>query len=124
VDIKGTPTIAEVEYYFQLRFSDTVYSLALVSMFSPPDQEILELSSHAAYICHHGGTEALTVVDVKAITAVVFMVPDYQVTAEGEIIIPENRFSLVEAPFIRLAALCGIVEDDTDGIDDSNDFAE
>ena len=124
MDIKGTPAIAEVEYYFRLRFSDTVYSLALVSMFSPPDQEILELSSRATYICHHGGTEALMVVDVKAITAVVFMVPDYQVTAEGEIIIPENRFSLVEAPFIRLAALCGIVEDDTDGIDDSNDFAE
>ena len=124
MDIKGTPAIAEVEYYFQLRFSDTVYSLALVSMFSPPDQEILELLSRAAYICHHGGTEALMVVDVKAITAVVFMVPDYQVTAEGEIIIPENRFSLMEALFIRLAVLCGIVEDDTDGIDDGNDFVE
>jgi hypothetical protein len=89
-----------------------------VSVFSPPDQEILEVSSNAAYICQHGGTDAFTVVDVKAITAVVLMVPDYQVTVDGNIIIPENRSSLMEAPFIKLAALC---EDDTDGIDDGND---
>jgi hypothetical protein len=118
------PAIAEIEYFFRLRFGDTVYSLALISVFSPPDQEILEVSSHAAYICQHGGTDALTVVDVKAITAVVSMVPDYQVTADGDILVPENRFSLMEAPFIKLAALCGIVEDDTDGIDDGNDFVE
>jgi hypothetical protein len=77
VDIKGMPTIAEVEYFFRLRFGNAVYSLTLVSVFSHPDQEVLELSNHAAYICHHDGTDALTVVDVKAITAVVSMVPDY-----------------------------------------------
>jgi len=69
-------------------------------------------------------TEVLTVVDAKAITAVISKVSDYQVTAKGEIIIPENRFSLMEALFIRLAVLCSIVEDDTDGIDDGNDFVE
>jgi hypothetical protein len=90
VNVKGTPAIAEVEFFFWMWFSDTVYSLALVSLFSPPDQEILDVSSHAAYICQHGGTDALTVVDVKAITAVVSMVPDYQVTADGDIIVPEN----------------------------------
>jgi hypothetical protein len=124
VDIGGTPAIAEVEYFFRLRFGDTVYSLALVSVFSPPDQEILELSSHAAYICHHGGTEALVVVEVKAITAVVSMVPDYQVTSDGDIIIPENRYSLMEVPFIKLAALCGVVEDDSNGNDDVIDFVD
>lgn len=93
-------------------------------MFSPPDQEIFELSNRAAYICHHGGTDALTVVDVKVITAVVSMVPDYQVTVNGDIIIPENRFSLVEAPFVRLAALCDAVEDDADGIDNSTDYVD
>jgi hypothetical protein len=52
------------------------------------------------------------------------MVPDYQVTVNGDIIIPENTYSLVEAPFIRLAALGGIVEDDIDDIDNSNDFID
>lgn len=116
------PAIAEVEYFFRLRFGDTVHSLALVSVFSPPDQEILELSNHAAYICHHGGTDALTVLDVKAISALVSMVPDYQVTVNGNIITPENAFFLVEAPFLKLATMCGIVEDGNDN--DSNEFIE
>jgi hypothetical protein len=107
-----------------LWFGDTIYSLALVSVFSPPDQEILELSNHAAYICHHGGTDAFTVVDAKAITEVVSMVPDFQVAANGDIIVPENRFSLVEAPFIKLAELCGVAEDDNDDNDDTIDFVE
>ena len=95
-----------------------------MSVFSPPDQEILELSNHAAYICHHGGTDAFTVVDAKAITEVVLMVPDFQVAANGDIIVPENRFSLVEVPFIKLAKLCSVVEDDNDDNDDTIDFVE
>jgi hypothetical protein len=94
-----------VEYFFRLQFSDTAYSLALVSVFSPPDQEILELSNHAAYICHRGGTDTLTVVEAKAISAVVSMVPDYQVTADGDIIIPENTFSMMEALFFTCSRI-------------------
>jgi hypothetical protein len=127
VDIKGTSEIVEVQYFFQLRFDDALYSLALVSLFSPPDQELLEVSNHAAYICHHRGADGLTVVEVKAITAVVSMVPDFQVTAGGDIVIPENSFSLVEMSFIKLPAIGGIVdlEDDNDEDDDNSiDFVE
>ncbi len=49
------------------------------------------------------------------------MVLDYQVTVEGEIVIPQNTFSLVEAPFLKLAALYGSLSDDDNGIDDAND---
>ena len=52
------------------------------------------------------------------------MVPDYQVTVNGDIIIPETTFSLVEAPCIGLATLCGTVEDENDGIDDTTDFMD
>ena len=90
--------------------------------FSAPDQEILELLNHAAYICHHGGTDALTIVEAKVITVVMSMVLDYQVMVDGNIIIPENRFSLVEVLFIRLAVLCGIMEDENDDIDDADAF--
>ena len=69
------------------------------------------------YICHHCGKDALAVVDVKAISAVISMVPDYQVTIEGDIIIPENRYSLVEAPILKLATLGGTVEEDGNAID-------
>lgn len=121
--VDGAPAVGEVEYYFRLQFGDTVQSLALVSMFSPPDQELLDLSHQAVYICQHGGIGALKVVDVKSITAVVSMVPDYQVTGEGEIVIPENRFSLVEQPFPKLAVLCGTMGEDDDGIDNENNAA-
>ena len=120
MDVDRVPAVGEVEYYFRLQFGDTVQSLALVSMFSPPDQELLELSHGAIYICRSGGVDALTVVDVKLITAVVSMVPDYQVTVKGEIVIPENRFSLVEQPFLKLAVLCGTMGEDDDGIDNEN----
>lgn len=117
----GASHIADIEYFFRLRFGDAVHSLALVSMFSPPDEELLEESHNAVYICHYAirGTAALKVVDVKSITSVVSMVPDYQVTAEGDIIIPENQFSLVDAPLLKLASLCGTLSDESDD-DDSN----
>jgi hypothetical protein len=102
-----------------LRFGEELYSLALVTKFSAPDQEIFESSNHAAYICHRGGTDTLTVVDVKAITAVVSMVPDFQVTENGDIIIPHNTYSLVEMSFLKLTALCSLVEpEDVEGVDD------
>jgi hypothetical protein len=50
--VNGMPAVGEVKYFFRLQFGDTVHSLALVSVFSPPDQELLELSHHAIYICH------------------------------------------------------------------------
>jgi hypothetical protein len=99
--VNRMPAVGKVKYFFRLEFSNTVHSLALVSVFSPPDQELLELSHHAVYICHGSGIDSLIVVDVKAITAVISMVPDFQVTAEGEIVIPENRFLLVEQSFLK-----------------------
>jgi hypothetical protein len=121
MDIDGTSALAEVEYFFRLQFNDIVHSLALVSVFSPPDQETLELSHGTAYICQHGGIDALMVVDITSITAVVAMVPDYQVTVEGEIIIPDNRFSLLEAPFLSLTTLSGAVGEDEDTIDNATE---
>ena len=120
INVNGTTAIADIEYFFRLQFGETVHSLALVTMFSPPDEEVLRESHHAAYICHRGGTDALTVVDIKSIIAVVSMVPDYQVTVEGEIIVPENRFSLIEAAFLK-SALCRIGDDDEDSNDISNE---
>src|SRR6267154_1762976 len=123
MSVDGTPMVGEVEYFFRLQFGDTVYSLALISVFSPPDQELLNLSRNAVYICHGSGIDALTVVDIKAITAVVSMVPDFQVTPKGEIIILDNRFLMVEAPFLKLAALCGALGEDDDTNDNDNGTA-
>jgi hypothetical protein len=118
--MNGARHVADVKYFFRLRFGDIIHSLAVVSMFSLPDEELLEESHHAVYICHHRGTAALRVVDVDTITSVMSMVPNYQVTAEGDIIIPENQYSLVDVPLLKLASLCGTLgdSDDGNGIDD------
>jgi hypothetical protein len=111
--------IGNIEYFFWLWFKDTVHSFTLVSVFSPPDQSILELSHGTAYICYCGSPEMLTIMAVKAINAFVAMVPNYQVTIEGNIIIPENRFLLVKLPFLKLATLCRTFGEDNNAIDDA-----
>lgn len=58
--------------------------------------------------------KALTVVNVKAITAVVAMVPNFEATVDENVIILENRFSLMESPFLKLAMLCGTLGQDND----------
>jgi hypothetical protein len=120
VVIDGTSAIAEVEYFFCLQFGDTVHSLAVISVFSPPDNNLLRLSNNTAYICHHGGIDALTVVDVKLICGVVSMVPDYEVTTKGEIVIPEARFSMLEPPFLKVASFNGTEDDDNNDIDSAD----
>jgi hypothetical protein len=121
VDVNGATSIADVEYFFRLQFGEAIHSLALVTLFSPPDDDILRESHNAAYICHHSGVDGLTVVDVKSIIGVVSMVPDFQVTVEGDIIIPENRYFMVEAPFLKLGALCGTLGQDDDIVDNDID---
>jgi hypothetical protein len=81
--MNGMSVITKVEYFFQLWFGDIVHSLALVSIFSPLGQDLLELSHCTAYICHHSNSDVLTVLDVKAINMIIAMVLDYQVTVEG-----------------------------------------
>ena len=66
--------VADVKYFFWLQFGDMVYSLALVSMFSAPDQDLLKLSHHATYVCHRGCPDVFTVIDIKAIKVVVAIV--------------------------------------------------
>ena len=119
-----SPDVADIKFFFRLWFGNVVHSLALVFMFTPPDMELLEASHNAVYICRYATRDSevatLKVVDVKSIASVVSMVPDYQVTAEGDIIIPENRYSLVDAPLLKLVSLCRTPGEDDDGNDSDN----
>jgi hypothetical protein len=47
----------------------------MVSVFSPPDETLLNISSGALYACRYLGEENLRVVPVQAIQSVVAMVP-------------------------------------------------
>ncbi|PBK94769.1 hypothetical protein ARMGADRAFT_927209, partial [Armillaria gallica] len=105
-------------YYFQLCFEHTCYTLALVSIYSPPDAVLLHESSRTVYSCEHQGDTGLHAVFISDIAAIVAMVPLFDVTGEGEVIIPENWYFLVEKPGLDVAILWGKEEQDIDGDED------
>jgi hypothetical protein len=58
-----------------MNFNETIKTLALISLYSTPDYELLCESYNTLYLCTHQGNEALMVVEVFAIQAVIAMVP-------------------------------------------------
>jgi len=66
---------AEVKFYFVKLVGDELKAFALVSLYSPPNEYFLWLSSNALIVCRYQGEGALVVVDAKQILSVVAMVP-------------------------------------------------
>jgi hypothetical protein len=74
-------------------------TLACVSCYSQPHADLLQVSRNTLWSCTH--QEAVKVVDVKSITAVVAMVP-HEPFAVGE-----QHFFLVEKPGLDTAIIGG-----------------
>ncbi|KAF8874896.1 hypothetical protein BD779DRAFT_1450538, partial [Infundibulicybe gibba] len=108
----------DIQYFFRLSFGDTVHTLALASMFSPPNLQLLQASFQVVYECHHQGDQALVVFDAKEIQSVVAMVPSFQISPDGQITRPETKYFMIEKPGLDIATALGIVEDGEDGDDD------
>ena len=89
----GSFRIGEVQFYFRSKHTGTECTYALVSMWSEPDQELLERSSQAVYTCTYHGQDDLQVIKVKAISAIVAMVP--MRPSEGDCC---THFFLIEKP--------------------------
>lgn len=64
-----------MKFYFTRTRRGETRELALVSLYSPPNQYLLDFSSGALVVCRHQGERALVVIDVKWIHSVVAMVP-------------------------------------------------
>jgi hypothetical protein len=75
IDLDGQLNFGEVLFYFQASVGGTTQTLALVSIYSPPDLNLLRLSSQTLWACRHQGTVSLRVIDFKTIISVVAMVP-------------------------------------------------
>ncbi|EGO01071.1 hypothetical protein SERLA73DRAFT_36961, partial [Serpula lacrymans var. lacrymans S7.3] len=84
--------VGEVLFYFQLKINGIQKSVALVSLYSPPDQQLLHMSSGSVWLSEPQGNCLLKVIDVKTILGVVAMVP-YSVMGLGQ---SQGRFLLVE----------------------------
>ena len=67
--------VAEVRYYFFNVFRGELRPFALVSLFSPPNQYILESTQTTLAVCRYYGDRALVIIDAKSILSVVAMIP-------------------------------------------------
>jgi hypothetical protein len=130
--LDGAIRFGEVRYFTQLAMEtvgdnrETRWSfinVAVVSLYSIPDPELLKLSSGMVASCIYHGDDEIFVVDVKSITDVVAMVPHRPQSPPGVV---EDRYFMVEKSGLDVASF-GIppvdnsVEEGEDTSDDDSD---
>jgi hypothetical protein len=112
----GVTRIAQVQFYFYIRFGEDRHPLAMVSLFSLPDAEVFADSSETVYLSELlPAREGLAVIPVTAIHSVVSMFPEMRVTEDG-LILETGKFSLMRHAFLELAQFSNgeLFEDDDD----------
>lgn len=92
--------IAEVHFYFIITINQQDLTLACVSCYSQPHQDLLKKSHGTLLSCTRQGT--VKVIDVKSISAVVAMVPHQPFPGLGE-----EHFFLVEKPGLDTTSIGG-----------------
>lgn len=103
----GVGHFGEVLYYFRCKRQDTVLTLAVLSVYSDPDPELLT-ASHGAFIsCNYLGDSSLQVIDVYRIQSVVSMVPHRLEKHRVE----DNYHFLVERPGLDVVRLGGTISE-------------
>ena len=64
---------------------------ALVSMYGPPDEDMLEESYNTLYACHYQGTSDLKIIKASSILSVISMQPLPKLPGD-----PENLWFVIE----------------------------
>jgi hypothetical protein len=106
----------DVLFYFYLRFGDSWYPLAMLNLFSLPDEDILSDSSGMVYLCNQPDDPAsIVVVPITAIHSVVTMFPKMEVSTSSQITVM-GMFSMMCHVFIELATFSsdGLFDEDYD----------
>lgn len=107
--------IADVQFYFYL-FGETQYPLAMLKLFSLPDEDTLSNSSGTVYLCDQlNGPASLVVMPITAINSVVSMFPEMEVSTSSQISLI-GKFVMMCHAFIELASfsLDGLFNEDYD----------
>jgi hypothetical protein len=98
----------EVHFYFRCRSRQgQQLNLAIVSMYSEPNPDLLNASNGTLVSCQYFGDDTLVVIDISCIESVVAMVPHIPPHSLAD---SELHFFLVERPGLDIANLCSIPE--------------
>ena len=92
--------IADIVFYFFMRFGDSLYPLAMVDLFSLPDQNLLSISSGTVYLCNP--SQGLIIIPISSIWSVVAMIPEMVINGECHVVCT-GKFSLMRHAYIELA---------------------
>jgi hypothetical protein len=111
---------AEVRFFFGALVKGERLTLALVSLYSPPNPALLSDSYNTLWSCQYHGSDSFQVVNVKQIVSVVAMVPlPAEVTESGDSgEEDEESYFVVEKPGLEIFYLGGVEEDLSDDADD------
>ena len=79
--------------------------VALVSLYSTPDPDLLKISSNTLLVCGYHGDNSLVLVNAQVIKSVVAMVPFMEKSNGDRPRHHNGRFFVVEKPGLTLAEL-------------------
>ena len=87
----GVIHFAKVKFYFIKTLGGEPQAFALVSLYSPPNEYLLQATYGTLAVCRYQGEGALTVIDVKSVLSVVAMAP-FPFLIDGK----DNQYFMIE----------------------------
>jgi hypothetical protein len=105
--LEGEVRLAKVYFFIHLRHDSEELGLALVSLYSKPDIDLLRVSHNTLWSCEYHGDSALKFINVRNIQSVVAMIPHSPVIGGQE---AHDRFFMVEKPGFDVALFAGTEE--------------
>ncbi|KAG1859452.1 hypothetical protein C8R48DRAFT_673988 [Suillus tomentosus] len=136
LDQTRTSRNVKIKYHGEVRFGEVLYftrllveagldedrdwrwhDVALIQMYSHPDDDLLQLSSHTVTSC--SCLEDICVISIKQILSVVAMIPRKPILPCG-VMDAEGRFFMLEKPGLDLSSvgIANVPPDDEDNVPD------
>ena len=100
--------MAEVRFFIHISRNEESICLALMSLYSKPDEYLLSISANMLWSCKYQNDGVLRFINVKTIQSIIAMIP-HRPEIPG---LPlSERFFLVEKLGLDVAIMAGIEED-------------